>query len=315
VLDVKYSNIEEYRKGICRLDMRVLQITPGHFMCQHRELELPKVIIGDRFFNSAMLWQTAVKQDYFYIVLPTCNCELTVNGQKISIKQPIVFSEHQEMLFHIPINYPKYYVIVISSAEFAEYYGNENIERLKKYIRNQDYGSNFFLHSSGHLKNVCVLIDNLLNHGNLLNYQAAIDAQETLLDLLCKLLSLDSSTSKSSNEFQSKQLTIVSRALKFIHKNNVLNITIPELAKVSFCCIRTLEYSFKAITNMTPKQYIIKRRLHLVFIALRSNSASSIREVTSIYGVVNQGRFAQDYYQFFNEYPHQTQKKHSLSSK
>tara|TARA_R110002153_G_scaffold17835_2_gene62134 strand:+ start:5109 stop:6041 length:933 start_codon:yes stop_codon:yes gene_type:complete len=309
VLDVKYSSIEEYRQGLSKLDMSVIQVTPGHFSCQLRELNLPKITIGDRVFSTAMHWQTAVKQDCLYIVLPTCNSELSVNGQNTPINQPIVFSEHQEMLFRIPANFPKYYVIVISSAEFAKYYGDENIQRLKKRIINQNYEINFFSNISFHLKSLCVLIESLLNHGNLLNYQAAIDAQETLLDLLCKLLTLEPSIPKSNHMFQSRQLTIVSRALNFIHKKSVLNITIPDLAKVSFCCIRTLEYSFKAIMNMTPKQYIIKRRLHLIFNELRSNNVSSIREITTTYGIVNQGRFAQDYYKFFNEYPHQTQKK------
>lgn len=309
MLDVKYSSIEEYRQGLSKLDMRVLQVTPGRFMCQLRELELPKVTIGDRFFSTAMHWQTAVKHDYLYIVLPTCNSGLSVNGQNTLINQPIVFSKHQEMLFRIPINYPKYYVIVMLSAEFARYYGNENIERLKNHIINPNYEKKIFPNFSCHLKSICVLIEKLLNYGNLLNYQAAIDAQETLLDLLCKLLKLDFTISKSNGDFQSRQLAIVSRALNFIHKNSVLNITIPELAKVSFCCIRTLEYSFKVVMNMTPKQYIIKRRLNLIFNALKSNSVSSIREITTTYGIVNQGRFAQDYYKFFNEYPHQTQKK------
>lgn len=307
VLDIKYPCIERYFQDLSRLDISGMQITPGSFSCRHRELQLPKVIIGDRLFSAGVQLNTAIKPDCFYIILPQSNAEVLVNGQRILINQPIVFSQHQEMIFRIPKNYPKYYVVVISSTEFANYYGAENVTRLKTFISNQHFESNYFKHNNSNLEDLCVLIDNLLNRSDYLSYQAVIDAQETLLSLLSELLSFNSVSFLQSNIKQPKQLAIVSRALNFIHTNSALNITIPELASASFCCIRTLEYSFKSILNMTPKQYIIKRRLHLIHSTLKSDKESSIREITTTYGVVNSGRFAQDYFQFFNEYPHQTQ--------
>nr|WP_252727361.1 helix-turn-helix domain-containing protein [Colwellia sp. C2M11] len=86
-------------------------------------------------------------------------------------------------------------------------------------------------------------------------------------------------------------------------------MTIPELAKASFCCVRTLEYSFKQIIGMTPKQYIITRRLQQIHITLKEDKTKTIAELTKSYGIVNQGRFAQDYFKFFNEYPSDTKKQ------
>ena len=102
------------------------------------------------------------------------------------------------------------------------------------------------------------------------------------------------------------RLAIVNRALAYIHDNNFLNITTSELAKVSCCCLRSLEYAFKSILSMTPKQYLIKRRLQLIHSTLKFKSNSSINEILNGYRVSNHGRFAQDYFKFYDEYPYQT---------
>ncbi|MFT5852308.1 MAG: AraC family ethanolamine operon transcriptional activator [Colwellia sp.] len=307
MIDLEFSNVEDYLQKLTKLDIYATQISPGSFSCRHREFQLPKLTVGDRSINTSLLLQAAINKDYFYILLPNNEgTGVSVNGKPLLMNQPLVFSDNQEMLFMMPNNYPKYCVIVISSEELAKFYGNENIGILKTNLEKQSYEKIIFSDPGKNLNHLNLLIESLLNHSGSLTYQAVLDVQETIISLLSNLLEIRLLSPKLNDIKYRRQFKIVTRALNHIHKKNVINITIPELAKASCCCVRSLEYSFKAIIGMTPKQYIIKRRLQLIHSTLRKRNTKSIAELTKAYGVVNQGRFAQDYFKFFNEYPHQT---------
>ncbi|GHE84797.1 AraC family transcriptional regulator [Thalassotalea profundi] len=309
MLDLQYTCLGEYLSKLKKLDIYATQVTSGKFLCQYRELQLPKLIVGDRFISTGLRLHTMLKQDCFYIILPNNNHDVSINGHLIDANQPIIFANNQEMLFNVPKNSQKYYVIIINSEELAEYYGRENVDTLKKTIETQAIKPIKFINPKNHQQHLCLIIENLLNQSQLLSYQAVFDIQERLIASLCQLLSLSFLGCPLLNieeKNKPRQLAIVNRALKYIHSNSTLKITIPTLAKASFCCIRSLEYSFMEILKMSPKQYIIKRRLQLIHHDLKVKKDKSIKEIITTYGVVNQGRFAQDYYQFFNEYPHQT---------
>jgi|TARA_R110001583_G_scaffold61687_2_gene181965 AraC family ethanolamine operon transcriptional activator len=307
MIDLEFLCIEDYLQGLTKLDIYATQISPGSFSCRHREFQLPKLTVGDRSINTSLLFQAAMNKDYFYIILPkNQGTGVSVNGKPLRINQPLVFSDNQDMLVIIPSNYPKYCVIVISSEELAKSYGTENIGILKKALKKESHEKIIFSHVGGNLNHLNLIIESLLNQGGSLTYQAVMDVQETIIGLLSNLLKISSLTPKLNNIKYRRQFTIVTRALNYIHKKSVIIITVPELAKASCCCVRNLEYSFKAIIGMTPKQYIIKRRLQLIHSTLKKKNTKSIAELTKAYGVVNQGRFAQDYFKFFNEYPHQT---------
>ena len=305
--DIEFYCIDKYSQELLNMDVYTTQISPGVFSCKLRKFELPKIIIGDQLINTSIQFHAKITGDCFHIILPCKNMDkVFVNGKSLLHRQILVFAQHQEMFIQIPKNYPKHYILVISSEELARYYGSENIAILKEAVEYQNFSESIFVNSCKSLKNLIVIIEELLNHGYLLNYLAVMDAQETLMGLLCDLLELKDSSPNLPIITQSRQLAIIGRALNYIHKSSTLNITIPEVAKVSFCCTRTLEYSFKAILGMTPKQYLIKRRLQSIHLSLKEGNANTIAELTKSHGIVNQGRFAQDYFQFFNEYPHHT---------
>jgi AraC family ethanolamine operon transcriptional activator len=307
MIDLEFSSIEDYLQGITKLDIYATQISPGSFSCRHREFQLPKLTVGDRSINTSLLFQAAINKDYFYFILPNNQgTGALVNGKPVLINQPLIFSANQDMLFVVPNNYPKYCVIVISAEELAKFYGNENMDFLKQILEKQANENIIFSHAHRNLNHLNLIIESLLNQGGSLTYQSVIDVQETIIDLLSNLLKISLLTPKLNDIKYRRQFTIVTRALNYIHKKSVLIITVPELAKASCCCVRNLEYSFKAIIGMTPKQYMIKRRLQLFHSTLKKNKTKSIAELTKTYGVVNQGRFAQDYFKFFNEYPHET---------
>ncbi|MDO6486306.1 helix-turn-helix domain-containing protein [Colwellia sp. 6_MG-2023] len=308
--DLEFYSIDEYRKVLINMDVYATQLSPGIFSCQQRQFELPKVIISDKFINTSVQFHARITEDCFYIVIPYKGATgLLVNGKGFLANQPLVFKQGQEILTRIPKHYPKYYVVIISSEELASYYGSENLSILKEVLDYQYFDRQGFSSNINTLNNLSHTIDSLLNNRHILNYQSVIDAQETIIHLLCDLLSLSSTNLTISSIRKPRQFEIVSRALNYMHKTNDFKMTIPELAKASFCCVRTLEYSFKQIIGMTPKQYIITRRLQQIHITLKEDKTKTIAELTKSYGIVNQGRFAQDYFKFFNEYPSDTKEQ------
>jgi len=305
VTDTTFSSIDDYLKKITEFDIHAMQLSSGKFFCRKTELQLPKLVISSRYVSTSMQYHTTLKQDCFYIVIPRGNMNIAVNGYKTKLNQPLVFTFGQEIFACIPENSRNFH-ITIPTIELAKYFDEENIAQLKLATAQQNLGQQVFFLSENSQSHLCSLMEILLNRNQLLSYQAVLDAQETIIELLCKLLTLTSPLLKKNNTSQTTKLAIVKRALGHLHKNTAINISVPELADVSFCCLRSLEYAFKSVLSITPKKYLIKRRLHLINTALKTESNLSVSDIIKNFGVVNQGRFAQDYLKLYQEYPHQT---------
>lgn len=305
---ITFPSVEEHLNGLKGFDMHAMQLSSGKFLCQQRDLQLPKLILGDRFINTAVQYHSILQQDWFYFLIPRHNDEVSVNGHSINFNQPLILTENQEALVQVPDNYYAFYII-ITNDELTKYFDEESIELLKKTIAQQNFVKNIFTQPGSNLKQLCLLIEDLLNKSKYLSFQAVLDSQERIIESLCQLLTFSSALPKINDINMPTRLAIVNRALTHIHNNSFLNITISELAKVSCCCVRSLEYAFKSILSITPKQYLIKRRFQLIHSTLKHQSNTPISKILQNYGVVNQGRFAQDYLNFYDEYPHQTHGK------
>lgn len=303
--DIIFPSIDDYLKEFTGFDVDATQISSGNFLCRQRRFYLPKFILGDRFISTALQYQATLLKDCFYIVIPKNNVGMYMNGKKTNFNLPLLFTENQEMLIRTPSNSINFHIL-ISTDELSEYLDEGMIEQLKKISSLQNTGKTIFIQSESNQKYLCTLIENLLNKNELLNYQEVLDAQESILKSLCKLLNLAPEFRKIKHINKPTRLAIVNRALSYIHKDSSLKMTVPEVAEVSFCCARSLEYAFKSILKMTPKQYLIKRRLQLIHSILKNQSDIPISEIVEKFGIVNQGRFAQDYLKFYNEYPHET---------
>jgi AraC family ethanolamine operon transcriptional activator len=309
MMDIIDSNIEDYLKKLSKFDLYATQFSSGKFFSCQRDLQLPKLIIGSWYVRTSILYQGVLKEDYFYIVIPRRDVSVLINGQKTEFNQPLVFTIEQEMLVCRPDNSYNLY-ISIPTVELAKYFDEEYIAQLKNATRQQNLGKQVFVKYEKNQNHLCSLIEVLLKKSKTLSYQVVLDSQETIIELLCKLLTLISPLPRQNNISQIRRLAIVNRALNHIHNGSIINVTSPYLAEVSFCSLRNLEYAFKSLLNITPKQYLIKRRMQLIHSALKSDRKVLISEIINNFGIVNQGRFAKDYLKFYNEYPHQTRDKY-----
>jgi len=308
MVDTIYSCVEDYLKNAKEFDIVATQVSAGHFLCYQRELQLPNLIVGKRYVTTSLLYQTTLQQECFYIVIPKINGGMLVNGQKIALSQPLVFTSKQESLIHLPENACNLYII-IPTVELTKYFDEEKIEMVKHIISQCNIHKKALIQSESDQKRLSSLIDNLLQENTLLSYQEILDGEATIMELLCNLLTLNSSLPIINKISNSTKLAIVNRALNHVHKNSAITITSPELAEISFCCLRNLEYAFKSILNISPKQYLIKRRFQLINSALKSEGTLPVSETIKSFGIVNQARFVNDYFKFYEEYPQQTREK------
>ena len=301
-----FSEVGDYLNAISAFDVSGTQLSSGKFSCHQKEVQLPKLTIGHHCINTSMQYHATLKLDCFYIIIPRGDNGIKINGHEIKYNIPIVFIPGQETIFVFYANTFDYH-ITIPVTELVKYFNEKNIELLKIMFCNLN--SNTPSYAKGYQSRICSLIEFLLNQSKTLNYQAVLDVQEKIIELLRKLLTPDSMPLKKNKMENSTKLAIVNRSLNYLNANNIINITTHALAKVSFCCLRNLEYAFKSVIGLTPKQYLIKRRLQLINLSLKYDEAVSINQILNGFGVLNQGRFAQDYFKFYNEYPYQTRNK------
>jgi AraC-like DNA-binding protein len=306
--DIINTSVEDYLNKITEFNMHATQLSSGKFLSCKKELPLPKLTVGSSYISRAMQYHCILKQDCFYIIIPRGSIGMGLNGQAVAFNQSFVFTLEQEIFTSTADNSYNLYII-IPTVELAKYFDEEYITELKNATRLQNLGKKIFIKSEYNQNHLCSLIEALLEQSQTLSYQEILSTQEIIIESLCKLLTLISPLPRQNNTSQTRKLAIVSRALNHIHNGNSINVTSPELAKVSYCSLRNLEYAFKSVLNITPKQYFIKRRMQLIHSALKSNRKVVVSEIIKNFGIVNQGRFAKDYLKFYGEYPHQTRDK------
>lgn len=92
-------------------------------------------------------------------------------------------------------------------------------------------------------------------------------------------------------------------------------ISVAEVCQVLRVSQRTLEYSFIAATNLTPKRYMLTHRLNRVRTEIiRSGGVSDVIEIAYRHGFNHPSRFAEQYKRHFLELPSDTKRRRSSVS-
>lgn len=99
------------------------------------------------------------------------------------------------------------------------------------------------------------------------------------------------------------------RALNYLYGSDNSVLSVPELSQIAGASQRTLEYAFRETFSMSPRAFLIQRRLHAVrrdLLALAPHSPATVGEVAHAHGFHELGRFAGDYKRTFGELPSET---------
>lgn len=104
---------------------------------------------------------------------------------------------------------------------------------------------------------------------------------------------------------QGHHAMIVRRFSREIEEHCAEPIYIPELCKTIGVSERTLRICCQEQLGMSPKRYLLLRRMHLARRALRESSPTetTVTEIATRYGFFQLGRFAGEYRSIFGELP------------
>jgi AraC family ethanolamine operon transcriptional activator len=98
------------------------------------------------------------------------------------------------------------------------------------------------------------------------------------------------------------------RALEYLRGQRTSNTRVAQLCAESGLSERSLQYAFREAFNMSPREFMIRRRLHFVRQALLQGGSGhrAVSTVAVAHGFYELGRFAGRYREFFGELPSTT---------
>jgi AraC-like DNA-binding protein len=105
-----------------------------------------------------------------------------------------------------------------------------------------------------------------------------------------------------------RHAAIIRRFRRVVEENPDQALFVPELCKAIGASERTLRVCCQEHLGISPKQYLLLRRMHLVRRGLRerASTAATVTEIATQYAFWNLGRFAGEYKVLFDEFPSAT---------
>jgi len=311
-MESSYTNIyagslEEYIDSVKHVDQIARQISGGKYIVNCEIFYLPNLHIMKTFMSCKTLYEGKCEEDFLYFVIPSSDQVLKVNGNEIGQTELYLLTPEEEVKAIFPSDFSGYY-ICINKDEVAKLIGEDSLAKLLKQPEKLRSGNLILPNLGGFKKSISEYIQFTFKNHTWLSLTSIHDLQENIFMSLVNLFE-ETNLSEVIEFAFDKRLAVVKRSLEYINSSNKLNIGITNLAEQSCCSIRTLEYSFKKIYGLSPKQYLIIRRMHMIKKELETNINNNIANILPYFGVVNAGRFSQDYFQLFGEYPKESIRK------
>jgi AraC family ethanolamine operon transcriptional activator len=303
---VECDSVDVYIDNLQELDLEATQVTKGNFFSKKNNLKLPLIEINHWHVNVGILYYGSLAQDKILISFPIKRDSQKIDGITFGSDSILAVLPDEKVLLLLPEDVQSLDFLIPFSV-LKDHYKCQKFPHILQSIKKLRNKTEFSSSQKFQINQLTQFTISIIGQVNRWSYQATIDAQDSILLKIFKILDEDSepvATNRSHN-----RANIIKRAITNIHNNPTSNITILELSTYCFCSIRTLEYSFKSILGCSPKAYLIKRRLNLIRKEIQGSPEKSISRIAIDFGVVNAGRFSKDYFMFFGEYPSDTRKK------
>ena len=137
-----------------------------------------------------------------------------------------------------------------------------------------------------------------------------LEDQEFQMELTDLATTLISSTSLNEPYTSGSSRTrIVARATEAIRHADPRSLNPGAVAELAFTSIRTLEYAFREVLAMTPKQYIDYYRINLLRERLIATPQIPIMQLGDEVGLPHLGNLSRNYKQLYGETPSATKKR------
>lgn len=301
-----YQSMEEFSTTLNGLNLTGSQLSKGDFNAHSSLLTAGTLQLAIRSSEAKHFQNATIASGKIGMIFPLIQDEHISNGKLIGPEKQYLIMPGDENKIIFPKN-NKHVSLMFDTDNLKKYFSEDEVEHfIKTYksISNGVVSSDQKLLLTQKLYNLFQDLKQL-NENSELNPRAYEDAHESLFH---SLNNYQEAHSAKRFERVKNNERLLARALDFIHSEPVHNLSVSHLVNNIHASSRSIQYCFSELLGMSPKKYLIRLRLNAIRREL-NEACPTERTITNIannYGVVNIGRFKQDYELFFNESPRET---------
>jgi len=300
------QTIEEYSNAIPALDLRSSQLSKGNFNGHSKLIMSQNFSLAIREADTTHIQNAKIGLGKIGMMFPLVQNEYISNGKSLGPdKQYIMFNGDENKII-----YPKkhkHITLILDTNGLQKYFSEDEAQILIDTYQDMSNG----MVSSDRKLLLTQKLYNLFEDFKELdkridkNPLAYEDAYESLFYALNNYQ--EAHTSKVFERIKNNE-RLLARALEYIHSEPLQTITVSSLVKNIHASSRSIQYCFSELLGMSPKKYLVRLRLNAIRRELNDScpTEKTITNIANNYGVINIGRFKQDYEEFFNETPRET---------
>lgn len=301
------SDVSEFERSIL-VNANTFQLSPARLTSIRNCYLSAELTLFYRKENLANLTVINQQNDQYLLILPFSN--LTVNGIKHKPNELLAFCPGDTAYCLLDDDFACI-GMSFSTKQALNYVSHSALSKLQVYGQSllafNKASLNFELFID-YLIKVCEPLSSAQNNSKVLNH---LTVSKSLFARLVDSFPQQESVKSVNHKPNQTRKTIVERAFNYLMTLDKTNVPIPELAGQCYCSVRSLEYAFKSILLMTPKQFLTIRKYHLVRSSIKQQKVDSIKSLIQQFGLTNQGRFRLQYEELFGESPKITWQNYS----
>ena len=289
------------------VDASVYQMSKGPLHAFRKSLVLEHVSLFYRQERAALVATCSSQADQFLIAIPLL--DIVVNGRDLTTDHLFVIGPDETIHHPVPEQFQTF-GICFTYQQAVKYLSPELLQAISNYSEEIRAHKIELPYISEFKRRSIDLYEQLFAVRENISKAEITEREEVLFGLIERLFSPLLMLSKPRSQRNGSRKNIVSRAIEHIVENDITDIPVQEWADKCYCSMRSLEYAFKTMYQITPKQFLSIRRLHIVRGKIKAQEFGSLKDLMSHIGVSNPGRFSAQYFNLFGEYPKQTWSKH-----
>ena len=301
-----FQSIEEYSNSLQGLQLDGCQLSRGDFNGNSSVLTANGFQLGVRESEAKHFQNATVEDKKIGMIFPLIQEEHINNGEIVGPEKQYIILHGDENRLILPNN-NKHTSLLFSTDQLDNYFSEDEVEHFMHACQ----GISTSMVSSDKKLLITQKLYNLFEDFKVLDKRvdksplAYEDAYEALFYALNNYL--DAHTTKIFNRVKNNE-RLLARALEYIHSEPLQALTVSSLVKNIHASSRSIQYCFSELLGMSPKKYLVRLRLNAIRRELNDSSPTekTITNIANNYGVINIGRFKQDYEEFFNETPRET---------
>jgi AraC family transcriptional regulator, ethanolamine operon transcriptional activator len=303
------STIEEFAVNVSGHNIRPLKIEPGAFNSYWLLAESPDFLLMIRQVEYQYYEAGEFKPDTYGFAFMPPNSSITYNGRKYKHGEKLA-TQGSELNAILSTNM-RMITCFIEDKTLKRYFTLPEIEQFHNAINLINHKTKRAKTDDAIAQYLNELIFSLLRESFIVENDVIY--QDLCEDIYLKIFNhvTDTDESSCSNIRPKYRLEILKKALNYIHDHEIQSVHITDIAQHVHTSQRNLQKLFQQYLGISPKAYLCRQRLNKIYQELlkADPKETNISDVSRRFGVIHQGNFSQDYFQFFGEYPKDTLKK------